>query len=900
MPLPAGTQLGPYQIQSPLGAGGMGEVYKAKDTRLDRTVAIKILAAHLSSSPEIKQRFEREARTVSSLNHAHICQLYDVGSQDGTEFLVMEFLEGETLADRLLKGPLPLNDILKIGSEVAEALYVAHRAGIVHRDLKPGNIMLTKSGAKLMDFGLAKPTSPGAAGSSAAPLLSAAHTTSIASPMNAASPLTTAGSIVGTILYMSPEQIEGKEADARSDIFSFGAVLYEMATGRRAFEGKSQITVASAILEKEPEPVRAKNPAMPAALEYLVATCLAKDRDERFQSAQDVRLQLKGISAASSVSGGVGTAALNDPAAAPGHNWKPYAAVGVLALLFLGQTLANLFFPHASAPSPSVRAYIPPPPGTSFRISGGLDVGPVAISPDGKTLAFTAVDENGVTQLWTRPLDSVDATVLAGTNDASFPFWSPDGQYLAYSADGRLMKIRASGGDAQVLAEGLGTETGRGAWNSNGTILFCKDYWGPIYSVPAAGGAVQVATRLVANEGAHDEPSFLPDGKHFLYSTRISPAQGQMKIGELGKIDQPATEIGVGAGPKYVDGHLLYIRGSHIQAQAFDPKAWKLSGDPENLGEAGYFSVSANGVLAYNEGSEVSELKLYDRSGNVIAKLGAESMYDTPRFSPDGKSIAVAIDDGHSEKHDIWIFPVAGGQPDRFTFGPDDSFPVWAPNGKELVYEARENGKYSLRRRPLDGHTPEQVIYTEDLHLRYLPIDWSPDGKFLSIHMIDKDGLFSNWVLPMTVADPKPFRPAATADLKVSEYEGRFSADSRWICYFAYETGRPEVFVVPFPGGGSKSQISTTGGWLARFTRTEIFYATLGNDLMAATIHTGDKFHADPVHHLFQMDFPNVINSFPLYDVSPDGQRFAVLSVDRTRSSSITLVTNWPAQLKAK
>ena len=898
MPLPAGTKLGPYQIQSPLGAGGMGEVYKAKDTRLDRTVAIKILAAHLSSSPEIKQRFEREARTVSSLNHAHICQLYDVGSQDGTEFLVMEFLEGETLADRLRKGALPLGELLKVATETAEALHVAHRAGIVHRDLKPGNIMLTKSGAKLMDFGLAKPAIPGGA-ATAAPLLSAANTTSMLSPVASPnSPLTTVGSVIGTILYMSPEQIEGRDIDARSDIFSFGAVLYEMATGQRAFDGKSQITVAGAILEKEPESIRAKNPAMPAALDYLVTTCLAKDRDERFQSAQDVRLQLKGISAALNSAHGVMDSATLSTPATPVKNLKLFTALGALAFLLAGAGLAYILMPRDAAPRPSVRAYIPPPPGTSFRISGGLDVGPVAISPDGKTLAFTAVDDKGVTQLWTRALDSVDATALSGTNDASFPFWSPDSQYLAYSADGRLMKIRSTGGDAQQLADGLGTETGRGSWGADGTILFCKNYSGPIFSVPAGGGAVKAETRLAANESAHDEPWFLPDGRHFLYSTRVSPAQGKIKIAELGKIDQPAIEVGAGAGPKFADGRLLFIRDSRIQAQEFELKTWKLSGDPQDLGEAGYFSISANGVLAYNEGSEASELKLYDRSGNALARLGAEALYDTPRFSPDGKLIATAIEDPRTEKHDIWIFPVDGGQPSRLTFGPNDAFPVWSPDGKDVIYEARDNGKYSLRRRPLDGHTPEQMIYSEDVHVRYLPIDYSSDGKVLSIHMVDNQGLFSNWVLPMTVANPRPFRPAATADLKVSEYEGRFSADSHWICYFAYETGRPEVFVVPFPGGGAKSQISTTGGWLARFSRNEIFYATLGNDLMAATIHTGASFHADSAHRLFHMDFPNVISSFPLYDVSPDGQRFAALSVDRTRSSSITLVTNWPAQLK--
>src|SRR5713226_2018021 len=400
MAIPAGTKLGPYEILAMLGAGGMGEVYRARDTRLDRTVAIKVLASHLSSSPELKQRMEREAKAISSLNHPHICHLYDIGSQDGTDYLVMEFLEGETLAERLRKGAMPLNEILRIGIAVAESLAVAHRQGIVHRDLKPGNIMLTQGGAKLMDFGLAKPLGlrNTATGSGAVPSFTAVATLSGPSPL---SPLTTAGSIVGTIQYMSPEQIEGKEADARSDIFAFGAVLFEMAMGKRAFEGKSQISVASAILEKDPEPISATKPLTPAAFDYLVAACLAKDREDRFQSAHDVRLQLKGIAQSP-------PPAAITPAAARTLGPRLLSMGG--AVLLAVAVIIFYLSRRANAPALSVRAYIPPPPQTTFRASG-FDAGPVVVSPDGKTLAFSAVDDKGRTNLWLRPLD---ATQLSG------------------------------------------------------------------------------------------------------------------------------------------------------------------------------------------------------------------------------------------------------------------------------------------------------------------------------------------------------------------------------------------------------------------------------------------------------------------------------------------------------
>ena len=747
MALTSGTRFGPYEIESPLGAGGMGEVYRAKDTRLDRIVAIKILPTHLSANPEFKQRFEREARTVSSLNHPHICHLYDVGSQDGTDFLVMEFLDGETLAERLRRGALSFPELLKTGIEVAEALEVAHRAGIVHRDFKPGNIMLTRSGTKLMDFGLAKPASLGAAGSGSAPLLSAARTMSGPTPV---SPLTTAGSIVGTIQYMSPEQIEGKEADARSDIFAFGAVLYEMAMGKRAFEGKSQISVASAILEKDPEPIAATKPLTPIAFDYLVAACLAKDREDRFQSAHDVRLQLKSISQSSP--------SVADIAPVPASRKLPYLLSLSAAVLFLAALVIFFLSQHANTPALSVRAYIPPPPQTTFRASG-FDAGPVVVSPDGKTLAFSAVDDKGRTNLWLRPLDAQQATMLPSTEDAAIPFWSPDSHYLAFVADRKLKTISVSGGDAQTLTDDV--HSGCGDWSPAGIILFCKQNYGPISQIAASGGQVSPATRLNQNEIVHSGPFFLPDGKHFLYASSQLSAPTQIKVGGLGKPEQDGTVIGPGAHPAFASGYLLFVRSGHIQAQPFNPRTFALSGDPRTIGEARTFSVSQNGVLAYHESSAESELKLFDRSGNLIGTAGPQAVYSDPRFSPDGKSIAVTIADPRSGANDVWVLPVAGGQPTRITFGPEDYWPVWSPDGKQIAYGVRENGKVSIRGRFLDGRQPEEVLYQNDAYINGSPIDWSPDRKYLSVDLESRDGIYSNWILPVPPTERPPTdRPA--------------------------------------------------------------------------------------------------------------------------------------------
>ena len=878
MPLAPGTKLGPYEIGTPLGAGGMGEVYRARDTRLDRTVAIKILPTHLSDNPEFRLRFEREARAISSLNHPHICHLYDVGSHDGTDFLVMEFLDGETLAERLQKGALPMPELLKVGLEVAGALEIAHHAGIVHRDLKPGNIMLTKRGAKLMDFGLAKPAALGAAGSASAPLLSAARTLSGPTPV---SPLTTAGSVVGTIQYMSPEQLEGKEADAGSDIFAFGAVLYEMATGKRAFEGKSHISVASAILEKDPEPVSATKPLTPAAFDSVVAICLTKNPEERFQNAHDLRLQLK-IIAASALS------------AAPARGKSQ--RISVLQLLLAGAALLVItaavivyFGQRGTTPAFSVRSYIPPPPGTTFR-AFGFDEGPVVISPDGKSLAFSAVDERGKTNLWVRPLRAQQATLLPGTEDASLPFWSPDSQYIGFVADQRLKKMSISGGEPQTLVNEV-----RGSccdWGTDGTILFAKQIAGPISRVSSSGGEVSLATTLYKDEHSHSRPSFLPDGKHFLYVAWSVAGPSQIKIGELGKPEQNGITVAPGDQARFASDRLVFVRSGHILAQPFSLRSFKLSGDPQTLGEGNTFSISNNGVLAYHESSPQAEMKVFDRTGNIVATPGPLGVYQDPRFSPDGKSIVVTVEDPRSEKHDIWVYPALGGQPTRITFGPNAFWAAWSPDGKEIAYSMDDGSGFSIRRRSLDGQKPEEIVYRGKGS--GVTLDWSPDGKYLSLN-VNESGTNSLWVMPLT-ADRKLSRPPATSQNSFSTYDGFFSPDSSWIAYFSYETGRPEVYVAAPAANIAKYQVSTAGGWLPRFSRTkELFFITMGNRLMETQIATQPNFHVDSVRPLFQLDFPNY--SDPLYDVSADGQRFVVITADRTKSASITLVTDWPAEL---
>jgi serine/threonine protein kinase/Tol biopolymer transport system component len=897
MALTSGTKLGPYEIQSPLGAGGMGEVYRALDTRLDRAVAIKVLASHLSSSPELKQRMEREARSISSLNHPHICHLYDIGSQEGTDYLVMELLEGETLAERLRKGAMPLNEIFKIGIAVAEALAVAHRQGIVHRDLKPGNIMLTQGGAKLMDFGLAKPLGLQTKGtaSGAAPSFTAAATLSGPSPL---SPLTTAGSMIGTIQYMSPEQIEGKEADARSDIFAFGAVLYEMVTGKRTFTGKSQISLASSILESDPEPVSALKPLTPPAFEHVVATCLQKNPEERFQTAHDIKLELQWIAADRS-SPAVAAVPPSPSRTRERVSW----AVAVVLAIALG-VVAGIFLNRPTQSAQAIRTIINPPANSTLSLTGDF-AGPPVLSPDGASIAFVASGAEGKTAIWVRPMHVLEARALPGTEGAIFPFWSPDSRSLGFFADSKLKTIDLNGGSALVVCEAA---FGRGgAWAPGGVILFTPNTQTALMQVSASGGTPVPVTKIdTAQHTSHRWPSFLPDGKHFLYlainhdSSRS--ANDTLYYASLdGRENRPLFHSQSNA--VYGSGFLLFARGNELMAQPFDPAAGTLREEAQSLASGVVndistwhmdASTSSAGLLVLGSGGTADwQLVWMDRNGKQIGTVADKlTNLQTARVSPQGDRIALQIDTG---VNDIWVLDLARGVRTRLTFGPvSNAFPVWSPDGKWIAYTSDRNGQPNLYRKPSDGSGAEELLLTDEQVT--IPSDWSRDGKTLLYSRGPAGNNSEIWALPLE-GERKPRLVVPRAANSFSA-EGHLSPNGHWLAYTSTESGTFEVYVVAFPGGQGKWQVSTNEGSHPQWSRDgkELYYA---ND-------TNRTVFAVPVKETngalqFGAAQPLVTNSATqqfFYDVTPDGKKILLNLVSQQVSQSVTVVTNFTAGLK--
>jgi Tol biopolymer transport system component len=895
MTLTAGIKLGPYEIQSPLGAGGMGEVYRARDTRLDRVVAVKVLASHLSSSPELKQRMEREARAISSLNHPHICQLYDIGQHNGTDFLVMEFLEGETLAEKLRNGGLPLAEVFKIGIDVAEALAVAHRSGIVHRDLKPGNIMLTASGAKLMDFGLAKPLGVQTAVSgsgTAPPSFTAVATLSGPSPL---SPLTTAGSIVGTIQYMAPEQIEGKEADARSDIFAFGAVLYEMVAGKRAFSGKSQISLASSILESDPTPISALKPNTPAVFEHVVTTCLQKNPEERYQSALDIKLELQWI-AADRPTPAVATAT---PAPAKRNERIGWAAA-VVAAIVLGAAAAILFY-HPAQPAPSIRAVIDPPEKTTLNLTGD-SAGPPVLSPDGASIAFAATGADGKIALWVRPTNALEARALPGTAGAIFPFWSPDSHSLGFFAEGKLKTIDLSGGSAQVVCDAV---LGRGAaWGPEDVILFSAGPTSPLMRVSASGGTpIPMTTLDAAQHTSHRWPFFLPDGKHFLYLALnhdpTKSASDMLYYASLdGRENRPLLRSQSNA--IYADGFLLFGRGDQLMAQAFDPASGKLGGGPQTV-VAGVMndsstwhvdaSAAADGLLIFASGASGDvQLVWVDRATKQISPI-ADKLTDlqVAVISPQGDRVAMQINAGAT---DIWMLDLARGVRTRLTFGPvANTMPIWSPDGVWVAYVSPRDGHFNLYRKHSDGSGVEELLLSDERPVQ--PCDWSRDGQFLlySRPISGIGPLRQTWSLPLE-GDRKPSL--------VLERGGsaKISPDGRWLAYQSGESGVVQVYVVAFGGGNGKWQVSSNGGTLPHWSRDgkELYYLDPTFSLFAVPVKApgGALQLGTPQTLLSNWTIPSV----PLYDISPDGKKILLDRVPEQVSQSVTVVTNFAAGLK--
>jgi serine/threonine protein kinase/Tol biopolymer transport system component len=888
MALAPGTKLGPYEIVSPLGAGGMGEVYRARDTRLERIVAVKILPAHLCSDPTLRQRFDQEAKSISSLNHPHICALYDVGHQDGTDFLVMEYLEGDTLAKVLEKGPLPLAQVLKYGVEIADALDKAHRQGIIHRDLKPGNIMITRSGAKLLDFGLAKAAVPLTTGAT----LSAAVTRT--------TPVTQPGTIVGTFQYMSPEQIEGKELDGRSDIFSLGAVLYELLTGQRAFQGKSQLSVASAILEKEPAPISTIKPLTPPALDHAIRRCLAKDPDERWQTARDLALELKW-----SAEGGpqvtLAPAGTANGIRVRGRGALLWGVASLILAIITGLAIWNL---KPSLLRPVSRTVITLPPGQRLA---GLDQPAVAVSPDGNHIAYIAV-QGGTHQLYLRAMDSLEARPIPGTEGASEPFFSPDGQWLGFFAGQKLKKVSLSGGAAQTLGD---VALPRGvSWSSQGVIAFSPAWASVLQQVSDAGGAPQPLTRLETGEVSHRWPEFLPGGKAVLFVASTSSfnwTNSQVAILSIGTGGRQNVIQG-GTQPHYASsGHLVYAQGSTLMAVPFDPRRLAVTGAAvpvvENVLQgpttgAVQYSISATGSLVYVPGGAQAD----QRRLVWVARNGAEQpaaapvrAYLFPRISPDGRRVAVGITEHETQ---LWLYDLSREALTRFTFeGIVNLNAVWTPDGKRITFQSTKKGPPNIYWQQADGSGGLERLTTSQNS--NVPMSWSPDGQQLAFIEVNPSTQRDIWVLRIGDRKAQPF-----LQTPFDESACRFSADGHWLAYISNESGRYEVYVQPYPGPGGKWQISTECGTEPVWNPNgrELFYRS-GERMMAVDIATQPSLAAGKPRMLFQGPYELSPATSPNYDVSRDGQRFLMLKAgdaDEGAPAQINVVLNWFEELKRR
>jgi len=900
--LAAGTKLGPYEIQAPLGAGGMGEVYRARDTRLGRDVAIKVLPTHLSSNSDLRQRMEREAKAISSLNHPHICTLHDVGSQDGVDFLVMECLEGETLADRLHRGALPLDEALKIGIQTADALDKAHARGIVHRDLKPANIMLTKNGPKLMDFGLAKPAPGLSSASGAGSLTPSTPTMSVAALSSSASPLTQKGTVVGTFQYMAPEVLQGAEADARSDIFSFGCLVYEAVTGRRAFEGKSQFSVLGAILDKEPDRISALRPSSPPRLDETVCRCLAKNPDQRYGCMHDVRIQLEALAEAGPQAGGA-PAESSKPGRPPSR--LPWLVAGIAALAAFGIGAAYVF--QAPKPAPVVRSSILPPAGTAF-VTMLPASGPPVLSPDGTRLAFTARDDKGKVLLYVRPLTSLTPQPLAGTEDAMYPFWSPDSREIGFFVPGKLKRIGADGGPPQNVCDAI---NGRGgAWGQN-VIVFTPSVSQPLFRVAVAGGTPEPASKfdLSRADNSHRWPSFLPDGKHFLFWARSSRGsqENQLLVGELGSLQAKALAKSESTAV-YASSHLLFMRDQSLMAQPFDLRRIELFGEPMPIaahvavnGATGspLFSASQMGTLVFQIGETSGgwDLLWFERDGKQTGAIARVDRYLSPDLSPDGNRLAVMVYAGLQGIGDIWIFDLTRGTSTRLTFGGDShTNPIWTPDGKSIFYSSTAKGPPHIYAKAADGSGPERTVL-ETADTVELPRSFSPDGRFLVYERLTKTDLGHHlWVLPL-VGDGKPFPIVQDA---FEESLPSVSPDGKWMVYRSNESGRQEIYITAFPAGGAKWQVSTNGGTAAKWRRDgkELFFLDPTDKIVAVEVNaSGNAVRLGAPHDLFQT--VGIQREYGPFDVTADGKKFLLNSGNlKEGSDPFTLVLNWPTELK--
>jgi eukaryotic-like serine/threonine-protein kinase len=900
--LAPGFRLGPYEILAPLGAGGMGEVYRARDTRLGREVAVKMLPEHLSSSQEARERFDREAKAISSLSHPNICTLFDVGDLDGAGYLVMELVEGETLAARLERGALKREEALRVAAQVADGLEKAHRKGIVHRDLKPGNLVLSKGSVKILDFGVAKLREEAADSAAGAGAWNRGPGTGFlptAAPTRT-TPLTTSGAVLGTMQYMAPEQLEGRPVDHRADLFSLGAVLYEMITGKRAFEGASQASVIAAIMERDPRPVSDLSPGSPPELDRLIRRCLAKDPDERWQSALDLKSELEWI--AREAAGGTREVPAVQAAstASPVRRAVPIGLAAGFLLLGAGGMLALGWLLHRPPAIPVTRTSIVLPAGIFLD----TDNASIALSPDGTKLAYSAKVRGEQGRLWVRPLDSLTAQPLAGTDGAKYPFWSPDGSQVGFFADGKLKKIPAAGGTSVTICP---AEDGRGAsWGAEDVIVFAPRPFGPLLQVSSTGGTPVAATTVSEDAMTHRNPHFLPDGKRLLYFSGKplkSPADGIYSLDVSTRKTVQVTHAN-SEGIYVEPGYLAYVREGNLVAQRFDPSTLRLSGDAIPIAEGvqfntlrwtGTYTFSRTGMLLYQSGAIEAEAQLtwYDLEGKAQETVGEPAIFGRElRISPDGRKAVAAVRqrDGAS---DLWMYDLERRLGSRFTLGETPAYsPVWSPDGRQVAYSDDAGSVYL---KTSDGTGPGRKLFTSSAGIP-TPQAWSPDASRLVLAIQTAKRGFDIQLLPMA-GEPKPVDFIATP---ANENAPAFSPDGRWLSYLSEESGRLELYVVPFPRPGGRWQISTggaeVGGWLG--DGREIWYSDPEGKFFAVPVTAaGAGLAVGARRPLFGGKAPfGMVGAF-----APDGKRFlAPTAVAGDVGPVLTLVTSWASELEKK
>ncbi len=904
MSLEMGSMLAHYKLAEKIGEGGMGEVFRARDTKLNRDVALKILPEAFASDSQRMARFGREAQVLASLNHPHVGAIYGLEEHGGTKALVLELIKGETLAERVERGPLPVSEALVVASQIAAAMESAHEKGIIHRDLKPANVKITPGGSvKVLDFGLAKALADDATWS---PELTRSPTLTV--------PPTQAGLILGTAGYMAPEQARGRPIDRRADVWAFGVILFEMLTGTRLFAGETVTDILAAVVRAEPDWSKLPDDA-PVALKRLLRRCMAKDPAGRLRDFGDVRLELTEAAEAPAIT----EAPVEAPARAPLPMWR--RLLPWVATILVGATAAALGFLASDQMRDEVvlHASILPPAETVFHLDTASP-GIPAVSPDGRMVAFTARDADvtsdltsatGAALLYVRPLGASDAYVLTGTQGAQYPFWSPDSRYIGFFTrrDGTLKKIAASGGPPLTLCE---AENGKGGtWNEEGLIVFSPSYDTPLSTVRESGGIPAPLTALKTENGdsSHRHPYFLPDGRHILYYARGR----KMPTGASGAVFARPVDAGPEegdgklvmqseAGAIYASGHLIFIRDRVLMAQPFDGDRLELSGEPFPLAEKvtyisgaskGIFSASENGVLAFIAGMEEqsSSLSWVDPQGAPQGTLGDEALYRELHLSPDGTRAAVAILDQLAGSSDLWIYEIERDLRTRFTFGPEEeSFPVWSPDGETLYYAREVDGRDQIFAKVVGGASDERLAF-ETEHDKY-PSSLSPDARYLAYSTSLPETGWDVWVLPLS-GDEEPFPFAST---RFVEVDGRFSPDGRWMAYLSAESGQGEIYVAPFPGPGRKWQISTKGGDQPLWSDDgrKLYYQDPSGAVNVVAIEIdGDTFKSGPPEVLFERPRSEIQYR---YAPAPGGERFLV--VDEAESddgSPLSLVLNWTA-----